>query len=277
MSTTQTPPNSGNTNKTPKFSRLQSPGKSHRESEMFPKTPGLELESRITTLSQRGIYWSCSPNRNRRAWSTSSHQNRDLFVLPWQLLLQENQGATVPTGNGVWSRPGPAIVDFGDNYPPLELQTAPGGLQALSQEGQELSQVPEGDQRCWKLTCTFGKLLPSLSSPSTHREFRLEFRVFPSRAPLGPSPIPWDPLEPMECFGSSAHSMQGNLGVCLDGREGAGWINLGIRMERDCSWSPDPTANPQRWSWKSLGASGSCWDLRTPREGASTEMLIVIN
>lgn len=64
-----------------------------------------------------------------------------------------------------------------------------------------------------------------------------------------PSPIPCDLLGSMECFGSNAHSVQENLGMCLDDWGGAGWINLWIRTEGDCSWSPDPTTNPQGWTW----------------------------
>lgn len=141
---------------------------------MFPKTPGLELESRITALSQRRIYWgyqrqSCSPNRNRRVWSTSRHQK--LGFVCFSPFLSHSRLAAAPPGepgsdcaNGKWSLESPRSCyrGFRDNYPPLELQTAPGGLQALPQEGWELSQIPEGHQRCWKSICTFGKLFPAL-------------------------------------------------------------------------------------------------------------------
>lgn len=158
----------------------------------------------------------------------------------WQRLCQQE----VDLGS-----PRSCYRGFGDNDPPLELQTAPGGLQALPQEALTGSR---GTSEVLEVLYLWKALpIPLLLF------LTLGIQGFSILAHLGPSPIPWDLLRPMECFRSNAHSMQENLGMRLDAWEGAGWTNLRIRMERDCSWSPDPTKNPQRWSWKSLGEMGA--------------------
>lgn len=140
---------------------------------------------------------------------------------------------------------------FGDNSPPPEFQE-------VSKPCPRRAGSSPGFQRDIQGARSQPEPLESSSCPSPALPHTGKLELF---HPLGPSPIPWELLGPMERSGSHTRSMQENLGMHLDGWEGAGWTNPWIRMERDCSWSPDPRANPQRWSWESLGASGSCWNL----------------